>query len=56
MLEAMRDTAVMKAAYDKLAPEVQQTKYPIGIFCDKTMPEYTEQYRKIQIMAGGIAE
>lgn len=56
MLAAMRDTAVMKAAYDKLPPEKQQAKYPIGVFCEKTMPEYTEEYKKVQIMAGGRAE
>lgn len=56
MLMAMRDTAVMKPAYDKLPADVQQTKYPIGVFCNKTMPEYTEEYKKVQIMAGGRQE
>ncbi len=56
MLKTMSETAVMKAAYDKLTPEEQAAKYPIGVFCEKVRPEYSEEYRKLQILAGGVTE
>lgn len=53
MMKWMRDTAVMKAAFDKLAPEKQAEKFPIGLLHSADYDDYVTAYDKVISMAGG---
>lgn len=53
MLKWMRDTAVMKAAYDKLPSEKQAEKFPIGVLNSATYEDYGAAYNKVINLAGG---
>ena len=55
MLEWMRDSAVMKAAWDKLPPEKRTAeKFPIGLLCACAGEEYGTANAEIQRRAGGL--
>jgi 2-oxoglutarate ferredoxin oxidoreductase subunit beta len=53
MLKWMSETAVMKAAYDKLPEEKREGKFPIGVFYNSEFTEYTTAYQKVIDLAGG---
>lgn len=53
MLRWMRDTALMKAAYDKLPEEKRDGKFPIGVLCEGQFAEYATAYQKVIDLAGG---
>ena len=55
MLEWMRDSAVMKAAWDKLPPEKRTPeKFPIGLLYECAGEEYGMANTEIQRRAGGL--
>ena len=55
MLEWMRDSAVMKAAWDKLPPEKRTPeKFPIGLLYECAGEEYGMANVEIQRRAGGL--
>ena len=47
MVKWMSEKAVMVAAYDKLTPEQQAEKFPIGVLHKSTFGEYTSEYAKV---------
>lgn len=53
MLKWMRDTAVMKAAYDKLPDDKKAEKFPIGVLSSATFEDYATAYDKVINLAGG---
>jgi 2-oxoglutarate ferredoxin oxidoreductase subunit beta len=53
MMKWMRDTAVMKAAWDKLPEDKREGKFPIGLFYQADFLEYTTAYQEVIDMAGG---
>ena len=55
MMEWQRDHGVMVAAWNKMTPEQQQGKFPIGVLFEETgIPEYTESYDElIRVAQGG---
>lgn len=55
MMEWQRDHGVMVAAWNKMTPEQQQGKFPIGVLFEETgVPEYTESYDElIRVAQGG---
>ena len=53
MMKWMRDTAVMKAAWDKLPDDKRDGKFPIGLFYQADFVEYTTAYQEVIDVAGG---
>lgn len=53
MLKWMRDSAVMLQAFEKLPEDKRIGKFPIGIFQNCSVEEYTSAYQKVINMAGG---
>ena len=55
MLEWMRDSAIMKTAWDNLPPEKRTPgKFPIGLLCACESEEYGMANAEIQRRAGGL--
>ena len=53
MMKWMKETAVMKAAWDN-ADDIQRTgKFPIGVLYQSSYEEYTDAYNEIIKIAGG---
>lgn len=55
MMMALRDGVMMKAAWDKLPPEKQGEKFPIGVLCQKEYVDYAKAYDTVIEKAGGKA-
>ncbi len=53
MLEWQKDIALPAKAAEKMKPEAVKGKILTGVFCQKTEPEYTEEYKKVQDKAQG---
>lgn len=47
MIKWQRDHGVMLAAFDKLADEQKEGKFPIGVLYQAEAPEYTKEYDKV---------
>ena len=53
MMKGMRDSAVMKAAWDKLPEEKKEDKFPIGMLYQAAYEDYTSAYDEVIHNAGG---
>ncbi|WP_196594347.1 thiamine pyrophosphate-dependent enzyme [Pectinatus sottacetonis] len=53
MMKWMRDSAVMKSAWDKLPEEKKTDKFPIGLFYKHKFVEYTKAYDEVIKAAQG---
>ena len=53
MMKWMRDSAVMKAAWDKLPEEKKEDKFPIGMLYQAAYEDYTSAYDEVIHNAGG---
>lgn len=47
MMKLQKEHGVMLAAYEKLTPEEQADKFPIGVLYKAHAPEYTAEYDKV---------
>ena len=53
MMKWMRDSAIMKTAWDKLSEEKKEDKFPIGCFYQASYEDYDTAYDKVIHLAGG---
>lgn len=53
MMRWMRDTALLKSAFDKLPEEKRAGKFPIGVLFTGHFTEYATAYQKVIDAAGG---
>lgn len=53
MMRWMRDTALLKSAFDKLPEEKRAGKFPIGVLYTGHFTEYATAYQKVIDAAGG---
>ena len=56
MMKWMRDSAIMKTAWDKLSEEKKEDKFPIGCFYQASYEDYDTAYDKVIEKAGGAAK
>ena len=49
----MQESAVMKAAWDKLDAEKREGKFPIGVLSEAAGTDYATAYEKVIEIAGG---
>ena len=54
MMMWMRDNAVMKPAFDKLADDKKVGKFPIGLLHQHQSIDYDHAYDKVIEIAGGV--
>ena len=53
MMKDMQESAVMKAAWDKLAADKKEDKFPIGLLYQAAYEDYTSAYDEVIHNAGG---
>ena len=53
MMKWMQESAVMKAAWDKLDAEKREGKFPIGVLSEAAGTDYATAYEKVIEIAGG---
>ena len=53
MMKWMRDSSIMKAAWDKLDTDKKEDKFPIGVLYQAEYEDYTSAYDEVIKIAGG---